>query len=144
MDCKEFQDHLFAYTEGELLPEKRRAMETHARECLSCGRLLEGFRVMEATIQREREVEPNPFATTRIMQHLENEDQRRSRQVVSVLRPVALALALFLALSIGFIIGNHGLSRTERVSSGQEIETLRTDLYISDFVDEDIPLLSIQ
>ena len=144
MDCKEFQDYLFAYAEGELSPDERHAMQGHARSCRSCSRLLEGFRVMEATIQKEREMEPNPFAATRILQYLENEDRRRNRQALSVLRPIALALALFLALSIGFIIGNHGLSRTERVSSGQEIESLRTDLYIADFVDEDIPLLSIQ
>jgi anti-sigma factor RsiW len=146
MDCRDIQNYLFAYGEGELSPDQRHAMEEHAGKCESCARLLESYRAMESVIESDRATEPNPFAATRILQYLENHQQPRAHsKAIQVLRPVLITLALFFAIALGFMIGTQGITSTSSETvSDQPLEMLRTELFIDHFVEEDIPAITNQ
>jgi len=146
MDCRDIQNYLFAYGEGELSPDQRHAVEEHAGKCESCARLLESYRAMESVIESYRVAEPNPFAATRILQYLENHQQPRARsKAVQVLRPVFITLALFIAIALGFMIGTQEISSTSSGTvSDQPLEMLRTELFIDHFLEDDIPVLTNQ
>jgi len=143
MDCRDFKNNLFAYVEGDLSPETRDAMDKHTTGCESCSRLLAGFLSIEGAIKAEKAQEPNPFTATRILQQMESYKKKRSLLTFPLLRPVMITLILLAALATGFLVGNHGTSRKSRISAeNNQIEVLRSDFYVHDFVDEDITLLT--
>jgi hypothetical protein len=145
MDCKDFKNNLFAYAEGDLPPEIRDAMAEHTTGCKSCSRLLVRFMALESAMEAEKAEEPNPFASTRILEHIESSWQMRRLLRSPVLRPVMITLALLAALVTGFLVGNHGMSRKSRISTeNNQIEMLKSEFYVHDFVDEDITLLTKQ
>lgn len=143
MDCKDIQHYVAAFAEGELSPEIRAAMTEHMSGCESCSRLAEGYLAIESIIASEKAKEPNPFLATRILQKLENNNDQKSQPGILVLRRAVISLVLLAALVIGFFIGNYGMSRNSRISAGSnQIEVLRSDFYVHDFVDEDITLIT--
>lgn len=143
MECREVQNNLFAYMEREISPDDISAFEAHISGCESCTRILAGYRAMEAAIEAEKAIEPNPFASTRILQRLESEEEKHRPLVIPALRPLLATLVLFLALMTGFLIGNRGMMRTPNTTiENQQIEILKSDFHIKDFVDEDITLLT--
>ena len=143
MDCKEFQNSLFAAEEKELSPGTRGEMERHIMGCESCARLRDGFHAFERAIDAEKALEPSPFVTTRIMQRLENGQVKRWQLTFPVMRPAIITFLLLAALVTGFLVGNHGTTRKSQVASGtNQVEILRSELYVVDFVEEDNTLLT--
>ena len=145
IDCKTFQDKLLAFDEESSEAEALQQMEEHALTCPNCASLLADYRHMEAAIAAEKNEQPNPFAGTRIMQYLENHQAKEPERKIRILRPLAATLALFLALSMGFLIGNYGIERIQgNPLPSQDIELLKDNLFIPQFMDEDLYLLSDQ
>jgi hypothetical protein len=143
MDCKDFQNNLFAREEGKITPDTRLAMERHFMECESCARLQDGFRAFERAVEAEKALGPPPFVATRIIQRLENAQDNRRHLPKLVLRPAVITFLLLAALVTGYLVGNHGMSRKSQVISGpDQIEILRSELYVVDFVEEDNTLLT--
>ena len=53
------------------------------------------------------------------------------------------AILMLAALVTGFLVGNHGTTRKSQVASGtNQVEILRSELYVVDFVEEDNTLLT--
>jgi anti-sigma factor RsiW len=143
MNCQDFQKSLFAGEDGELTPETRIAMEGHVHGCESCSRLLAGFRAFEVEIESEKKQEVVPFATTRILQKLENEKAKSSRVFSHILQPAIITFLLVAALLTGFLVGNHGTNRqSQSISAASQVELLKSELYVADFVEEDNTLLT--
>jgi hypothetical protein len=143
MDCKDFQNSLFTYAEGELAPETRDAMAAHNKDCRSCSKLLEGFLALQDALEAEKGLEPDPFLSTRILQRLENAKEKGHRPALPVLRPVLVTLVLLAALVSGYLVGNQGNSRKSLVSAGaDQIEVLKADFFVHDIADEDLSLLT--
>jgi len=143
MDCTDVKKYLLDYGEGGISPELEHAVEEHTKHCASCSVLLAGYKTLEAAITGQKSKEPQPFAATRILQGMENVERSRNRVAVTVLRPVLITLALLVALMAGFLIGNAGYSRIAAPATGSSsVETLKSELFIQDFVDEDITLVS--
>jgi len=143
MDCKDVKKYLLDYSEGGISPELENAVEEHTKHCGSCAVLMAGYRALEMAMSEQKSKEPRPFAATRILQGLENAGNSRNHVAVTVLRPVLITLALLVALMAGFLIGNAGYSRIAApVTSVSSVETLKSELFIRDFVDEDITLVS--
>jgi hypothetical protein len=140
MDCTEAKKYLVHYGEDEMPP----AVFEHVEGCPACASLLAGYRELELAIAAQKAKEPNPFAATRIMARLENEEPVRHGRATTVLRPVLITLALLVALMAGFLIGNAGYSRlaTPGTPASASVEALKSDLFIRDFVDEDITLVA--
>ena len=142
MDCKQITDNLFAFHEGTIPDELHHSIAEHLSSCASCTKLNTGFIKYRDLIALEKEAEPNPFAATRILQHIESAfDRYESRSTplwVKIIQPVAIAFALM----SGILIGSYS-AKTRDSSSGQvtakteQIQFLKSDFYISEFTDED-------
>jgi hypothetical protein len=143
MDCKEFQNYLFRSDEREISPETHNAMDWHAMGCESCSLLQDEFHLIERAIMAEKALEPPSFAVTRIIQRLENEQDKKIKVPNLFLRPALATLLIAAALVTGFLVGNHGTIRKSRTVAGaNQIEILRSELYVVDFVEEDNTLLT--
>jgi predicted anti-sigma-YlaC factor YlaD len=142
MDCSIVQHNLFAYLEDDLQPDIKRDFEAHLSECKSCKKLLAGFQSVDAMIEKAKSVDPNPFMTTRIIQYIEDDLTSRSKKHGFVLRPVLVTLTVLGAIVLGYTIGKSGFERVRGYDENKtQIENLKTELYIHDFIDENNTLL---
>jgi predicted anti-sigma-YlaC factor YlaD len=142
MDCSIVQHNLFAYSEDDLQPDIKRDFEAHLSECESCKQLLSDFKSLEAIIEKNRTAEPNPFMATRIIQYIEDNPISSGRKRVFELRPILVTLTVAGAIVLGFTIGKSGYDRINgNDNNTNQIENLKTELYIHDFIDENNTLL---
>jgi hypothetical protein len=142
MDCFEFRSNIFTFNEGILSEVLNDSCNLHLASCNACSRLLAEFNKMEAIIVQEKAVEPNPFVATRILQHLENEFARKknpgSTVWIHILQPAAIAFALVCGILIGsFIADKKPATVDQLVTTSENIEFLKSNLFISEFADED-------
>jgi len=137
MECSIVHHNLFAYRDGDLQPDLKKDIEAHISECKSCKQLISGFQSIEAIIEKAKSVDPNPFSSTRIIQHIENELKSNKKERVFVLRPILVTLTVVTAIAMGFAIGKTGFDRISGDDANQnQLENLKTELFIHDFVDE--------
>lgn len=142
MDCNIVQHNLVAYRDKNLQPGIRRDIESHLSGCDSCKSLLAGLDVVEKVIEDAKAAEPNPFAATRIISHIENSIGKKTEKHGLVFRPVIVSLAVVGAIALGYTIGKSGFFRINgTVDNKTRIETLKSDLYIHDFIEEDNTLV---
>ena len=142
MDCAAFKTNIFSYREGVLSEEQHHLFESHLASCIVCRQLLTEFNHLEVIIEQEKNVEPNPFAPTRILQRIENEFSVTNKSyfpgLIRVLQPVALAVALLCGIVIGSYTAKKDNARANLlVNPTENIEFLRTNLFIAEFADED-------
>ena len=137
MDCKIVHRHLIAYQEDNLQTDIRRAFDAHLSECNSCKNLLCGIQSVEAIIDKAKAADPNPFMTTRIIQHIENELKDREKNQGLALRPILATLTVLCAIVMGYAIGKSSFDRVNGYDNNKnQIENLKTGLFIHDFIDE--------
>ncbi len=60
MNCAVFEEHLSAYLEGELSPDKSRSVEAHLAACPSCASLAAAMKDTLEALDGFPEVEPSP------------------------------------------------------------------------------------
>lgn len=147
MDCTDIKTYLSGYIEDDLPVDIRSAIEEHIRSCTSCSGIVSELLSYERLISKEKTTIPNPFAGTRILHRLESEleskNYHRRMRHRHILQPALVTFGLILALFIGFIIGREkGLNVNSEYISTYQIENLRSDLFISEFIDENQTLLS--
>ncbi len=147
MDCTDIETYLSGYIEDDLSVDIRRAFEEHIRSCTLCSGIVSELLSYERLIGKEKTANPNAFAGTRILQRLESEleskNYHRRMRHLHLLQPTLVTFGLILALFIGFIIGRErGLNVKSEYVNTYQIENLKSDLFISDFIDEDQSLLS--
>lgn len=142
MECKTFREQAWQFREKSLGREETEACEAHLATCADCRSAAAGIVQVGKYIEAARKAEPSPFMVTRIIAgieaELERQSKRRSFIPALVLRPVLLTFAL----AAGTILGITGAS--SRIShlpaSAQQdasIQTVRSDLYLSDLMDEE-------
>ncbi|MEI6173788.1 MAG: zf-HC2 domain-containing protein [Bacteroidota bacterium] len=142
MNCKFFSKHLFAYHEGTLPEAFRPSFEEHLISCDSCMKLNTRYNILDELIEGEKSVESSPFASTRILQRI-TEEFEPSRAIhaqvwVRVIQPVAIAIALVVGILIGLFTARTGNTQAPQlVNKTDHIQFLKSDLYISEFTDED-------
>ena len=142
MECGKVQRNLLNYREGILTPEFRKDIEAHISACGSCKQLLSGMQAVEAIIEKSRSADPDPFIATRIIQHIENELINPKAGYVFELRPVLVTLTALCAIAVGIAIGKSSFDRISGYDENQnQIENLKTELFIHDFIDENKTLL---
>ncbi len=142
MDCSQFKSDLSAFREGTQPAEMHDLCEQHLSSCRACSRLVSEFDKVDMLIEQVKAAEPNPFAATRILQRLENEvdtPQKRYPVVwVRVLRPAAIAVALLCGILIGsYTAKNDAAPLNQVINTTGNIDFLRSNLFISEFADED-------
>ena len=140
MECKDIRQNLFGIVENSLSPVFRTEMENHLTSCMECSEILSEFRQTTALIEKDIAMEDDPFSDTRILQRLESaffpEQLSGHRSYFRILKPALLTLSLIVAILIGYSIGKKGINSIPAASSDQEMESVRSDLFISDLTDE--------
>lgn len=142
MECLQFIANLMDFRQETLKDDLHRAAVLHLSSCPSCTRLMKGLDEVDELIEGEKALEPNPFAATRILQHIENEFNKpevfKTPAWIRVLQPVAVALALVCGILIGSNASKSDDSPVDTLAKTTDnIEFLRSNLYISDLMDED-------
>jgi len=146
MDCSHVRNRLFDFQEDTFPTEERKKIEQHIRSCPACARLIEGVQEFSSALNHEKAIEPNPFAGTRILQHIESELENRTRKSQPAFRralqPALVTMGLLLALVVGYAVGQRSTLPTAlTASNSQPVEMIRSDLFINDFVDENTAFL---
>jgi hypothetical protein len=142
LDCSIVELNLFDYLENKLQPNIRNAFEAHISVCPSCNKLLIGIQSIDVIIEKARMAEPDPFASTRIIQRIENELTKHENKRVRALRPILVTFTIICAIAMGFAIGKSRFDRVSGYADNQnQIENLKTELFIHDFIDENRTIL---
>ena len=141
MDCFEFKSNILTFSEGTLSEELRHSSQRHLASCIACSRLVSEFKNLETLIELEKATEPNPFAVTRLLQRIETEFDRSTTSDspvwMRVLQPVVLAAALLCGILIGSYTAKKDIPANQLVTPSENIEFLRSNLFITEFADED-------
>ena len=142
MDCHFVRSHLFSYQEQQLSDEKQKEFEEHVHSCEECSRIAAGFQSVAAIMDKKKSLELNPFIRTRTIQRIETELEKineiRYPLFRRSLQPVLISLLLMIAIAIGFSVGKK-LDTTLSMNNDhhQEIQQMKSELFIQDFIDED-------
>jgi len=142
MDCSFINKNLFAITENSLSPDERSEMDLHIKSCPGCIRVISGFRETMCIINEDKSKDINPFMSTRILQRIDSAWSRqvdsKQRVILHILQPLVLTFSLFLAVLIGFSVGTTRLNRiSDKTSADLDLQSIRSELFITDITDED-------
>lgn len=141
MDCHYFRENIMAFAEAELPAPIMQEMNLHASGCKECRLLYEEFSQVARYIDEEKSIQTRPFAETRIMAGIQSRlDVNRISSVNRVLRlqPTLISLLVLAALAIGILIGiSEGHQYTSVQPTDEQIESMRSDLNVPVFMDED-------
>jgi hypothetical protein len=149
-DCGFIRLNLFSYRENTLSPGEREMFEVHCRSCEECGRLVSGFSSFEALMEEKKAAAPGPFIHTRTIRKIEDflEQDKKPHYIFSgrVLRPAMAAFIVLFALLIGFSIGRQADAKFTTGPSSRlaDIQTMQSDLFITDIMDENVAMLDNQ
>jgi hypothetical protein len=142
MDCHYFRDNLLAFAEKDLPSSAMTEMDQHRKGCSECSLLSAEFSHLAKYIDEEKSIEPRPFAETRLMvginSHLDNKRITPVNWVVENLQPALLSIVIISAIAIGIFIGSRGERwYSSNQLTDEQIESMRSDLNVPDFMDED-------
>jgi|GEM_PF-1482767 len=142
MDCKTFKEQVWQYHEEALGQPEMEACEAHLVNCRDCRNIAAGVAHFHEYVEAARQAEPGPFAATRIVAAMESALERSKKQPSFLslpgLKPVLISFALLTGVILG-ITGATSRLRQSGIISTQDanIQTMRSDLFITDLLDED-------
>jgi hypothetical protein len=142
MDCLFIKKNLFAILENTLSPVDQVETDLHIKSCLECSLVISEFQETLSIINHDKSKEINPFISTRIIQRIESvwspKGAKQQRVILHILQPAVFAFSLFLAILIGFSLGKTGMNRmSDKTSADLDLQSIRSELFISDITDED-------
>ncbi|HOW32020.1 MAG TPA: zf-HC2 domain-containing protein [Bacteroidales bacterium] len=140
-DCKTLRENLFAYRENEISPSMKVELDRHVASCSTCASLVQQFDNVLDSVKAHTDVEPRPFAETRLLQRIENylENSRKPLfgfPVRTSVQPVAISVVLMLAMAIGILIGTGKAGKQINLTTATDRE-IRRDLNIPETTDTD-------
>ncbi len=124
MNCSSCQKQLESYIAGNVSGDISKSLKTHLEECEQCHQVYTAMVITNKVINREKELKVNPFISTRIMEHINQQEEvsvNRSFGWTRVLQPVFLAASVALALYIGISAGNLYQNTTAQNSIPEEL-----------------------
>jgi len=141
MNCQLCQKELDAWRDGKLPGERKIQVESHLKECETCSGNYRLQLLADKVIDREKELQADPFRVTRIMagiDNLEGSGNEPANPFIKVLKPVLVTASMAAAIFFGIMLGN--LSRPVT-----ESETIPVELaLIDDIAIESVDILSNQ
>lgn len=141
MDCNHFRDQILAFSEKQLTSAVMVEMHQHVAGCSECRLLYSEFSQIAVLIEQERNIEPKPFAETRLMGKINSRLENQSITTfpwLYKLQPVAISFIVISAIALGIILGTDGIRQYTSNQPGEnQIESMRSDLNVPDFMDED-------
>jgi len=142
MDCSNVRSNLFSYQEKQLSGMEYKEFEDHLHSCKECSLMVFEFQFVTSFIDEKKAAELNPYVSTRILQRIESQiDDAKNKQIPffqRILQPVSLSFLLLIAVVIGFsIVKQKATTYTESIIHQQDIQAIKSGLYIPEFIDED-------
>jgi len=142
MDCTFVRSNLFSYQEQQLFGKELIEFEDHLHSCEECYRIVSEFQSVTSLIDKKKSIETNPFIRTRILQSIETRRKEAGKGAkpftLRILRPISLSFVLLIAIVLGFSIGKQKETRLSNFDNHQiDLQALKTELNIPDFIDED-------
>jgi predicted anti-sigma-YlaC factor YlaD len=118
--CAETRKRLNAYIDGELPNRKRKPVEKHLAECVSCRAVLEGLRGLEPFLQ-DFDVPPVPAVlTSRILSEALLRQKRAARSPIRLWRRAFFATGVPIAALLAGVVMGAYMGWTSYRSSGLE------------------------
>lgn len=107
MNCKEVENNLIFYIDGELDTSLSKKMNRHLKTCSSCHALYQNMKADLDLFKKDKISQTNPFFYQKLEQKLKNSDSKNSKNNIRQLYIQALtyAAAIILAVFIGVALG---------------------------------------
>lgn len=109
MNCQLCQKELDAWRDGKLPGDMKIQVESHLKECETCSGIYQMQLLADKVIDREKELQADPFRVTRIMAGIENlkgSGYEPANTFIKVLRPVLVTASMAAAIFFGIMLGN--------------------------------------
>jgi hypothetical protein len=140
--CTFIRENLFSYQENTLSSENHQLFEDHVRKCSDCVQFVNKFLQISNIFEAKRVEEPNPFIHTRTILKIESALERGNKPSFAfskkILQPLMLSTGILMAVVIGFALGKQvDSARSMNLSRQNDIQFMKSDLYFTDFMDED-------
>lgn len=125
MKCKDFQNSMLFFIDGDLKKTDAAQFEKHLEVCNQCKQLFEEISTSYSLIGKNRITESNPFFYTRVKAALENETSKPVWTAKKlVLQWVTYSIIGVFSLLAGYFIAN---DRNSVVESSIQQQYERTD-----------------
>ncbi len=146
--CTGIKNHLVSLCESTLDPDLQKEIRKHLRECPRCDKLARKFSVLWNELAPRKGPEypislwPGIERSIQEQTGRARKTRRFSQRFPGLLRPVAAALGLVLAIGTGWELGRPGTAMKSQLRLGQ---TGTEELYISEYLEpfSDIPVGSL-
>lgn len=119
------KDHVIAYLEKTLSPEKHQEIEGHLSICETCRQYLAKIAAVYFSNNSPAIPEVSPYFYTRVRTRLEKEPEPRIElpaSIIKSLRPVAAGLFVLTAITFSIFLGNYILS-TNYINSSSQVNS---------------------
>jgi anti-sigma factor RsiW len=133
MKCTHVRKMISRYVDDALIPDEKKAFDSHIERCASCREGLEETRALHQMFAAAERF-PAPFGfTTRVLANLEEQERSRRRRLPTI-RPFFLGAAqvafALVVITIGTISGNLLLAeRANPMGQAAVQETFSLDLF---------------
>ena len=136
------RNNLFNQQEKLLSGNDLKEFEDHLLLCEECSLIVSDFQSLTSLIDHKKSVEVNDFFQTRTLQRIASDLDRvrnaPNRGLQNILQPVMISFLLLAAFLIGLSIGKRFDSKySMNTTHVNNIEAMKSDLFINDFMDED-------
>jgi predicted anti-sigma-YlaC factor YlaD len=129
MKCKDFQNNILFFIDGDLDKTASARFEKHLEVCSQCKSLFEKVSGSYSLIEEAKIKESNPFFYTRVKAAIENEVKNSYRAAKKmVLQWATYSLVGLFALLTGYFIANDG-NYVVKGSTQQQYKTTDEELF---------------
>jgi predicted anti-sigma-YlaC factor YlaD len=141
MDCDFIKNKLFAIAENRLPEAELEEAREHLAKCASCAGAVSSFTSFMEVIEQERKTETDPFLAAKTLHSMESYRPAKGPglfiRMPGSLQPVFATTLIILALLTGFIAGKQGKNIGRNPVSINSLNTMKSELFISELRDED-------
>jgi hypothetical protein len=146
-DCSFIRTHLFAYSENNLSESGKLRFEDHILICKECAGIVADFKSVLSMTESVKTKTPDPFILTRIEQgvfsRMEGPYKNPSFPFLKRLNYIPYTLFLIAAVFAGVFLAKQTTSKTDSEKKRQvNIQSMKSSLFISDFVEDEATLLT--
>jgi anti-sigma factor RsiW len=109
MNCQLCQKELDAYREGKLPDDMRTQVEAHLELCAVCAESYRIELIADSVMNREKEIDPDNYLTSRIMARIKDAEETGSRTIaplIRIVKPALIMTSMAAAIFAGVLIGD--------------------------------------
>jgi len=129
MKCKDFQNKIIFFIDGELDKESSIKFESHIKSCNECRQLFEKVNSSYSHINEDRIAEINPFFYSRIAAAIESEKQNTVNSKLLKNKKFAWQIASYLIIGIFAIVTGYFIANDKNYVEQDQYEVTDEELF---------------